>query len=61
MFFNKNKTGGVLANKNEFPELGSFSEMQDKGPKPQRTEGGSEDAGEKFDFMSSARPMGTGF
>jgi len=59
MFFNKSKQGALLA-KSEFPELGSVSEMMDKGPSAKRTEGAAEEVGEKYDFMSSARPMGAG-
>lgn len=58
MFFNKNKQAGLLA-KSEFPELGSVSEMQDKGPSAKKAEDDDENTGDKFDFLSSAaRPSG---
>ena len=58
MFFNKNKQAGLLA-KSEFPELGSVSEMQDKGPSAKKAEDEDEKTGDKFDFLSSAaRPSG---
>lgn len=60
-FFNKAKVGNLL-NKGEFPELGSFSEVQDKKPVNQEGKGNVEEDLSSRPFMSSAaRPMGEGF
>lgn len=59
MFYNKKKAGAGLA-KSDFPELGSVSEMQDKGDsgtKASGPTGADEDMGATHPFMSSvARP-----
>jgi len=60
-FFNKAKQGNLL-NKAAFPELGSFSDIQDKKPTNQEGKGNAEEAVSSNPFMSSAaRPMGEGF
>jgi len=57
-FFNKSKQAGLLA-KSEFPELGSVSEMQDKGPAGKKADDEDDEANEKNPFLSSAaRPSG---